>query len=191
MNLTFFPMIIRYIFGEFRCYTYFYHTFIYDCDLLRKLKWFIRWNYTCIHIGRGKREEWSSRAVSRVAVAARLDKLRHQSAGTDRTGLGLKIDERPRKAGPGTRARCNRETTLFWGRTPRVTENRDHGGSWRPCGAVRSRRKPTRVTAIPYLVPNRNASTAHSVPLAFFVFAYTTKSPLRPTSAAGQNRHWY
>lgn len=145
----------------------------------------IRWNYTCI--GRGKREEWRSRAVSRVAVAARLDKLRHQSAGTDRTGLGLKIDERPRKAGPGTRARCNRETTLFWGRTPWVTENRDHGGSWRPCGAVRSRRKPTRVTAIPYLVPNRNASTstAHSVPLAFFVFAYTTKSPLRPTSAAG------
>lgn len=149
--------------------------------------------YMCIYIhsGRGKREEWRSRAVSRVAVAARLDKLRHQSAGTDRTGLGLKIDERPRKAGPGTRARCNRETTLFWGRTPRVTENRDHGGSWRPCGAVRSRRKPTRVTAIPYLVPNRNASTAHSVPLAFFVFAYTTNSPLRPTSAAGQNRHCY
>lgn len=148
----------------------------------------IRWNYTCICTF-WKRKTWRSRAVSRVAVAARLDKLRHQSAGTDRTGLGLKIDERPRKAGPGTRARCNRETTLFWGRTPRVTENRDHGGSWRPCGAVRSLRKPTRVTAIPYLVPNRNASTVHSVPLAFFVFAYTTKSALRLANAAGQNKH--
>lgn len=114
-------------------------------------------------------EEVGRVVVSREAVAAaRLDKLRHVSAGTDRTGLRLKIDERPRKAGPGTRARCNRETTLFWGRTPRETENRDDGGSWRPCGAVRSRRKPTRVTAIRYLVPNRNASTAHSVPPRVF-----------------------